>query len=180
LAEQALQRAGELVVLLGVPLDRGDGHPQDAAALAGDRLEPRRAAVDGPGADDLAGREPAQGPVPDPGLDALGGRRHDVIDGLARADQDVAGLQVGPPAEPRQLGEAAPGQREERQLVEPRLVGRELDRATLQPEPPDGRCQVGGGQGGRGRLPGVRTTPDLRCTNEHRPPESGTERPELT
>jgi hypothetical protein len=64
LVDQALERPGKLIVLLGVPLDRGDGYPQDAAALAGDGLELLRAAIDGRGADDLAGREPHQDALP--------------------------------------------------------------------------------------------------------------------
>ena len=37
---------------------------QDAAALAGDGLELLRAAINGRGADDLAGREPPQDALP--------------------------------------------------------------------------------------------------------------------
>jgi hypothetical protein len=66
LARNPLKRPGELIVLLGVPLDRGDAYPQDAAALAGDGLELLSAAIDGRGADDLAGREPPQDVLPDP------------------------------------------------------------------------------------------------------------------
>ena len=137
LARDPLERPGELIVLLGMPLDRGNGYPQDAAALTGDGLELLRAAIDGRGADDLAGREPPQDALPDPGLDAVGERHHDLLNGLAWAGQNVAGLQVGPSAEPSQLDETATGQREERQVIELCLVGRELDRAALQPEPPD-------------------------------------------
>ena len=60
LARDPLERPGELIVLLGALLDRDNGHPQDAAALAGDHLERLGAAVDCRGAHDLAGRKPPQ------------------------------------------------------------------------------------------------------------------------
>jgi hypothetical protein len=92
LVDQALERPGKLIVLLGVPLDRGDGYPQDAAALAGDSLELLRAAIDGRGADDLAGREPHKDALPDPGFDAVGERHHNLLNRLARSGQKLAGL----------------------------------------------------------------------------------------
>ena len=56
----------DIIGIRSVPLDRGDGYPQDAAALAGEGLELLRAAIGGRGADDLAGREPPQDALPDP------------------------------------------------------------------------------------------------------------------
>src|SRR3954451_20297430 len=137
LASDPLQRPGELIITFRVLLDRGDGQPQGATILGSARLELRRTVMEGRGADYLAGRESPQAPLSHSGLDALGERHHDLVDRLDRADQDVTSLEIDPLAKPHQVEEAATGQWKECQIVELRLVGRELDRPALQPQPPD-------------------------------------------